>query len=954
MEETQSFRLIGKMDIVEITASYIGGQNIVYWEDIEQVFPGVKYVRNGKVAVNRLRDSDGIRIVPHRIKHCPGVVLDVVLSTTVEYGSIDSSMATSRLAPINGRAETPTHAPIDPRHSGAIINEFNVNPPASSTTTFAESVSGLAIAAEPFTDLSTAEPRQATMGRASTTHIQSQLSSITAAIELARQSGKPLTSEALLSLIASKFTPALMTKSGFEKTVIRKLDGLYDQGAMIQHIVREVWELQKQMNDRLILIQRKTEAILTQQLELTEYPIPRLFIVLPEEPAKYDPGNWFRTKFRLHFICECGKHTENNKDKVPHHLHLAKHEGYLIRKPTEFFKKYGPFLLLMLELIKFGTSIAGHVVPTLASLKVVELADSVKQTVEIVTAKIDYSLECIDNQLAKVQASSPGDIIDTEPREAMTQQDLTNYLSDVEGVEGVELRQLGSFLKMSEEENLLGNLYRMTTSEGHVKWVCHHHYRASYQEKYTQKLRDVVKLAQGEFDEQLGRIEIVLRSRLAAAEFYNVVSKAKGVLELIMDWAWECTRSDLEELENALKQSRVSILRLDLRQFRTSLGSKLLSTSTQYDVIFRIRDLPNMKVLHILLSKELVKFLGFPQKMSSRACKMSCELASELIRGKEFVILAEALKTNSTLTTLYLRHSSIGSDGAKTLAEALKTNSALTTFDLYNNSIGDDGAKALAEALKTNSALTTLSLQGNSIGSDGAKALAEALKINSALTTLGLYNNSIGSDGTKALAEALKTNSTLTALDLYNNSIGSDGAKALAEALKVNSALTTLDLYDNLIEDDGAKALAEALKTNSALTTLNLFNNSIGDNGAKALAEALKTNLALITLNLFNNSIGDNGAKALAEALKTNSALTTVDLYNNSIGDDGAKALAEALKINSALTTLDLYDNLIGDDGAKALAEALKVNSALTTLKLFMNSIGSDGAKALAEARKIN
>lgn len=61
MEETQSFRLIGKMDIVEITASYIGGQNIVYWEDIEQVFPGVKYVRNGKVAVNRLRDSDGIR-----------------------------------------------------------------------------------------------------------------------------------------------------------------------------------------------------------------------------------------------------------------------------------------------------------------------------------------------------------------------------------------------------------------------------------------------------------------------------------------------------------------------------------------------------------------------------------------------------------------------------------------------------------------------------------------------------------------------------------------------------------------------------------------------------------------------------------------------------------------------------------------------------------------------------
>lgn len=125
----------------------------------------------------------------------------------------------------------------------------------------------------------------------------------------------------------------------------------------------------------------------------------------------------------------------------------------------------------MLKLIKFGTNIVGHVVPTLASLKVVELADSVKQSFELVTAKIDYSFECIDKQLAEVQASSPGDFIDIKPRAAMTQHGLTNYLSDIEGLEGVELRQLGSFLKISEEENLLGNLYRMTTSDGHVKWV---------------------------------------------------------------------------------------------------------------------------------------------------------------------------------------------------------------------------------------------------------------------------------------------------------------------------------------------------------------------------------------------------------------------------------------------------------------------------------------------------
>ncbi|OAQ25531.1 RNI-like protein [Linnemannia elongata AG-77] len=649
------------------------------------------------------------------------------------------------------------------------------------------------------------------------------------------------------------------------------------KGAKTQQIAQEIWKLQKQMNDRLILIQSKTEAILNQQLELAEYPIPRLFIVLPEELTKYDPGNWFRTKFRLHFICECGKHTEPSNSKVAHHLHLAKHEGYLVREPTEFFKKYGPFLLLMLELIKLGTSVAGHIVPALASLKVVELVDSVQQTVESVTAKIDYSLECIDSQLAKVQASSPGDFAITEPRTEMTEQGLANYLSDVEGLEGVELRQLGSFLKTSEEENLLGNLYRMTTSDGHVKWVCRDHYRVSYQEKHVQKLRDVVKLARGEFDEQLGRIEIVLESRFAAGEFYSAVSKAKGVLELIVELRWECTRSDLEAFHDALKKSRVPVLRLDLGQFGTTLGhttfSKLIPTS-RYKALSSITELRSIKTVHIVLPKDFVMLSSFHPKRPSHLLELSFELVAGPFGAKELVPLADALKTNSTLTALDLQDNKIGSREAQIIAEALKTNAKLITLHLGNNMIGDNGAQSLCVALKINSTLTTLDLKGNLIRDVGALALSEALKTNSTLTTLDLKGNSIWFGGLLAFSEALKDNSTLTTLDLYYNSIGDDGAKALTDALKTNSTLTTLILELNKIGDHGAKALADALKTNSTLTTLNLQNNSIGSDGAKALAEALKTNSTLTTLNLLQNRIGDNGAQALAEALKTNLTLT--------------------------------------------------------------------------------
>lgn len=61
MEDTQSFCLIGSMDIEEIPCERIDGQNIIFWEDIEQVFPGVKHIKNGKVTINMMRDSNWIR-----------------------------------------------------------------------------------------------------------------------------------------------------------------------------------------------------------------------------------------------------------------------------------------------------------------------------------------------------------------------------------------------------------------------------------------------------------------------------------------------------------------------------------------------------------------------------------------------------------------------------------------------------------------------------------------------------------------------------------------------------------------------------------------------------------------------------------------------------------------------------------------------------------------------------
>jgi hypothetical protein len=58
MEETQHFRLAGTTAIEKIPYEHVHGQNVIFWEDVERAFPGVKHVKCDSVIVNLLRDSN--------------------------------------------------------------------------------------------------------------------------------------------------------------------------------------------------------------------------------------------------------------------------------------------------------------------------------------------------------------------------------------------------------------------------------------------------------------------------------------------------------------------------------------------------------------------------------------------------------------------------------------------------------------------------------------------------------------------------------------------------------------------------------------------------------------------------------------------------------------------------------------------------------------------------------
>ncbi|KAF9905911.1 hypothetical protein BX616_000889, partial [Lobosporangium transversale] len=707
----------------------------------------------------------------------------------------------------------------------------------------------------------------------------------------------------------------------------------------------EMLKLQHQALDRLAILQKHANAILIQNFELHEYPIPRLFIVLPVDTTKWDPMNALRSKVRLYFLCECGEHTVDASKSRRNEIHIAKHEGYEIRNSTEFFRKYGRYMFILLQCLKIGAPLANPLAPA-----------------------SDFSA-AIDSSIKYMEAIS-------DEHSALSK---INTIDNCEALEGADLRQLNTFLQTTDEGKQLGNLYRITTEAGYVKWVCLDHYRSTYREEEQRAFEKTMQWNGGEYDSHLGKVIITLKSRTTAGEFFDALAKARRVYELDITFSWSWTKADLEAFEEVIKRSSVSALHLKFGEFQESTTRKLLSTSTRYEILVRIMELINLRTIDIVLPPNLIELSNLRPKRSPYLKDLSVRLRPRKMATTELRVLLKSLKADPALTSLDLRDNSIGNGGALALSEALKTNKTLTTLDLMGNSIGKEGALALLEALKVNrtllnldldfgplgkegalllskinTTLTTLNFSSKPIGEEGACAISEALKANTTLTSLNLNHASIGKEGALALSKALKANWTLTNLNLGGNSIGAEGALSLSEALKANLTLVSLNLNYNPIGHGGALALSEALKTNTALTTLDLGSNSIGEEGVLALSEALKANSTLVSLDLSSNSIRKEGAVALSEALKANTTLTALDLRYNSIGDEGALALSEALKARRTLTSLNLSSNSIKKEGVLALSRALKTNWTLTTLDLTNNSAGDEGALALSEALKTN
>ena len=93
------------------------------------------------------------------------------------------------------------------------------------------------------------------------------------------------------------------------------------------------------------------------------------------------------------------------------------------------------------------------------------------------------------------------------------------------------------------------------------------------------------------------------------------------------------------------------------------------------------------------------------QEVCLRRCQLTCRSAEAI---------AQALRTNSTITVLDLSHNTIEDEGAIALAQAMeRSNRTVSILDLRSNFIGERGLLSLEKMLTSNRAVRKLELEGN-------------------------------------------------------------------------------------------------------------------------------------------------------------------------------------------------------------------------------------------------
>ncbi|KAI8349050.1 hypothetical protein B0O80DRAFT_429165 [Mortierella sp. GBAus27b] len=645
IQSTQEFRCRSANEVLEIVTRLDPdtGERVVLWEEIQAGFKNAHSIRSGKFVVPFLRGVDLKEIIPRRIVYHPGTVLDVILDDHNCGYSLSHDPNETTLSDIASSRDLCQTTPcIEPT---AIYTTVTATSMQLATVTLKDSdIDNKSLV--PYSP-SMARSHQSSVVMPNAPSLQDVVST-----QVSMQHSLDLQCIQIEGL-QNKLDKAAEERAKNQeemKEMQRRQQDTADQLVMKQEELvkkqEEMNEMQKMALDRLAIIHSHVQAVVTQTYELHEYPIPRLFIVLPKATGVFDKiKNPFANQFRLYFLCECGSHTMSENSKTQHEIHLAKHEGYDLEKPTEFFERYGSYILTLMNMIKYGITAAGLIVPPLAGLKIVEGINTTQQHMDYLKKNLS---PLVDNAINFLQGVKSKNELGKEVAEDHTE------FEQLEALEGADLRQLESYLKVKDKGRVLANLYRIVTSEGHVKWVCFDHYKAAYHQSAVQHLREIVEINRGTFLEEMGRIKIRIATNTQAKQFYDAMVKARGIQELGITLLWDATMSDLRSLANAISKANVVRVAVDGSYFKSS-PLDVVNRNQRFNPILQATSNSRIQSLQIGGFDEFFSRISKSALVPAPRLRVFKYDAPPTSKDKDLQIAGDFLRHCSTLTILELK-----------------------------------------------------------------------------------------------------------------------------------------------------------------------------------------------------------------------------------------------------------------------------------------------------------
>ncbi|KAK5828972.1 hypothetical protein F5H01DRAFT_12239 [Linnemannia elongata] len=576
----QRFRHGDIIESLAVRKDRITGEHYSRVIDIQETFPGATRFKVNGIVLNFLEDENEKRYEPRRIAHYPNEVIDIVLAVPTHMPSSFPISSAEKTERIHSQApQSPSTSSID-----YAISSLSLQPtPTSlsgdlarlpnSANTMPASNPTLALTATPALNalgIPNFQQKVAQWDNTGSVQHQQLLTQIAQMMqhqnELLEKQNEMLQEQA----DAKKRNEKVLVKVKAAKEPDLETD-----------------RKQQQTIDRLIVRQQRVDAILVQNYKLHENSIPWLFVILPDSYESWETRNVRKERFRLFFLCECGEECGQgtNQDtitsesaitttnppiapiRVKNRIHLAKHEGYELSRPAKFFDRYGPYVLGMLRILKHCLAVAAVLAPAVALTDngVQDVMDGVKSISESTMQAVDMSINFLEQQLGDGRA--PDNLAGTGSDEL----DARDVLENLAALEGADLRRLHTFLRNSDKDKILGNLYRITTEQGHVKWVCFEHYKDSYHETALVSFVRSIEAAGGTYDPHFRRVTISLKSCTAAKKFFKrLTTHASAVDNLDVSLAWDFGSADLVNLVDKVTESNIKSITLDLKDETSS------------------------------------------------------------------------------------------------------------------------------------------------------------------------------------------------------------------------------------------------------------------------------------------------------------------------------------------------------------------------------------------------